>query len=56
MVRVHVDVSNGGGVGVDVVRVVARFGVVEVEVNVLERVLFFFGQPLPLPTIYKTNI
>ena len=50
---VCVDVPNGGGVGVDTIRVVVRSVVVEVEASVVERVLFFFGQPLPLPTNLK---
>ena len=42
--------------GVDVVTVVVESGVAEVEASVVEWVLFFFGRPLPLPTISETNI
>ena len=56
MAEVCVDVPNSDGVGVDTVRVLVESGVVEVDVSVVERVLFFFGQPLPLSAISETNI
>ena len=50
------DVPNSSGVGVDTVGVVVRFEVLEVDASVVERLLFFFSRPLPLPTISETNI
>ena len=53
---VRVDVPSGGGVGVDVVGVVVRSRVVEVDIGVVEQVLFFFGRTLPFPATSETNI
>ena len=47
---------SSGGVGIDVVGVVVRSGVVEVDADVVEWVLFFFRRPLALAVIFKTNI
>ena len=50
------DVSSGSGVEVNTIGVVVRSGVAEVDAGVVERVPFFLGRPLPLPTIFETNI
>ena len=56
MAGVRVDVPNGGEVWVNVVGVMVKSKVVEVEAGMVQCVLFFFGRPLPFPTISKTNI
>ena len=43
MAGVRVDVPSDGRVQVDMIRVVVGSEVVEVDIGVLERVLFFFG-------------
>ena len=49
-------VASSGGVVVDVVWVVVGSKVVEVEAEMVEQVLFLFGQPLPFPVSSETNI
>ena len=56
MAEACLDVPNSDGVGVDTVRVLVESGVVEVDASVVEQVLFFSSQPLPLSAISETNI